>query len=58
MAITLKETRDSIKDIWEPGTPYVGEGPARVDQRTFEDSDRWVQSTCALCSAGCAWTSA
>lgn len=49
-------TRDSIHDIWGPRTPYEGEGqwPARVDERTLEAPDRWVQSCCALCSTGCA----
>ena len=49
------ESRDSIADIWGERTPYAGEDkwPARVDQRTLEEPDRWVQSACVLCSNGC-----
>jgi len=25
----------------------------RVDERTIEEPERWVQSTCVLCSNGC-----
>lgn len=48
-------TRDSISDIWGPRTPYAGEGqwPIRVDERTVEEPERWVQSCCVLCSNGC-----
>jgi len=50
------QSRDSIQDVWGPRTPYHGEGawPARVDELTGEDPDRWVQSCCVLCSNGCA----
>jgi ferredoxin-nitrate reductase len=49
------QTRDSIKDVWGPRTPYHGEGnwPERVDQKTTEEPDRWVQSCCVLCTNGC-----
>jgi anaerobic selenocysteine-containing dehydrogenase len=51
----MKETRDSINDIWGERTPHVdGEWPARVDRRTVETPERWVQSACVLCSNGCA----
>ena len=48
-------SRDSIADIWGPRTPYHGEGewPVRVDERTTEEPERWVQSACVLCSNGC-----
>jgi anaerobic selenocysteine-containing dehydrogenase len=48
-------TRDSIKDIWGPRTSYSGERqwPIRVDERTVDVPDRWVQSCCVLCSNGC-----
>ncbi len=52
----MAETRDSIGDVWgartphPPGTPW----PVRVDERTVESPDRWVQSACVLCSNGCA----
>ena len=49
------QTRDSIKDVWGPRSPYHGEGqwPARVDERTTEEPERWVQSCCVLCTNGC-----
>jgi len=46
-------TRDSIADVWGERTRYHGEWPVRVDQRTTEEPDRWVQSACVLCSNGC-----
>ena len=48
------ETRDSIADVWGPRTPYFEKWPARVDERTLEKPDTWVQSCCVLCSHGCA----
>ncbi|MCF6157068.1 MAG: nitrate reductase [wastewater metagenome] len=50
----MNETRNSITDIWGPRTPYKGDWPERIDQRILEEPDRWVQSTCVLCSNGCA----
>ena len=48
-------SRDSISDIWGERTPHAaGEWPARVDERTVEKPDKWVQSCCILCSNGCA----
>ncbi len=45
--------RDSIRDIWGERTPHVnGEWPVRVDERTLEEPERWVQSACVLCSNG------
>jgi anaerobic selenocysteine-containing dehydrogenase len=50
-----RETRDSIADVWGERTPHVGgEWSARVDERTLEEPERWVQSACVLCSNGCA----
>jgi len=49
----MQETRDSIADVWGPRTPYTGEWPVRVDERTLEEPDHWVQSACVLCSNGC-----
>jgi anaerobic selenocysteine-containing dehydrogenase len=46
-------TRDSIADIWGERTPYVRDWPVRVDERTVEEPERWVQSSCVLCSNGC-----
>lgn len=50
------QTRDAIRDVWGPRTPFQGEGawPERVDERVLERPDRWVQSACVLCSNGCA----
>ena len=51
----MKETRDSITDVWGERTPHENhEWPARVDERALEKPDRWVQSCCILCSNGCA----
>jgi anaerobic selenocysteine-containing dehydrogenase len=47
------ESRDSIADVWGARTPYLGRWPVRVDERTLEPPDRWVQSVCVLCSTGC-----
>jgi ferredoxin-nitrate reductase len=49
----MKETRDSIADIWGERTPYLGEWPNRLDERISEEPDKWVHSACILCSNGC-----
>src|SRR3954465_8486587 len=51
----MHQTRDSVRDVWGPRTPYRGEGkwPARVDEQTDEKPDGWVRSCCVLCSNGC-----
>ncbi|QJX47728.1 molybdopterin-dependent oxidoreductase [Hymenobacter taeanensis] len=49
----MKETRDSIDDIWGSRTGYEGQWPVRVDERIEEEPDHWVQSACVLCSNGC-----
>lgn len=49
----MKQTRDSIANIWGERTPYKGEWPVRIDERTTEEPDHWVQSACVLCSNGC-----
>lgn len=51
--LTMRATRDSIKDIWGERTPYYGDWPRRVDELTEEDPGKWVRSTCVLCSNGC-----
>lgn len=53
MPITMIETRNSITDIWGERTPYEDKWPERIDERLLEEPDRWVQSTCFLCSTGC-----
>jgi ferredoxin-nitrate reductase len=52
----MPESRDSIGDVWGPRTPFYGrdQWPERIDLRTREQPDRWVQSACLLCSNGCA----
>jgi anaerobic selenocysteine-containing dehydrogenase len=49
----MKESRNSIENIWGERTPYKGEWPARVDEYYIEQPDKWVQSACVLCSNGC-----
>jgi anaerobic selenocysteine-containing dehydrogenase len=49
----VNESRNSIDDIWGPRTPFVGEWPVRVDERTLAEPERWVSSVCVLCSTGC-----
>jgi anaerobic selenocysteine-containing dehydrogenase len=49
----MPATRDSIRDIWGSRTPHTGEWPARVDERTIETPEHWVQAACTLCSNGC-----
>lgn len=50
---TIHATRDSIKDIWGDRTPYAGKWPDRVDELTEAEPDKWVRSSCVLCSTGC-----
>jgi ferredoxin-nitrate reductase len=51
----MPESRDSIRDVWGPRTPFHGRNqwPERIDAKTTEHPDRWVQSACVLCSNGC-----
>jgi ferredoxin-nitrate reductase len=49
----MKQTRDSIENIWGQRTPHNGKWPERVDEYTIEKPDKWVQSACVLCSNGC-----
>jgi ferredoxin-nitrate reductase len=49
----IRQTRDSINNIWGDRTPYVNDWPQRIDEHTTEDPDHWVQSACLLCSNGC-----
>ena len=53
---TLRESRDSICDIWGPRTGSHGADawPVRGDEALTEEPDHWVQSACVLCSNGCA----
>ena len=49
----MRESRDSIADVWGSRTPFEGKWPVRVDERTVEEPERWVPSACVLCSNGC-----
>ena len=49
-----RESRDSIRNIWGKRIPYEGEWIERVDEHLEQEPDTWVQSTCVLCSTGCA----
>lgn len=49
----LRQSRDSIENIWGERTPYNGSWPTRVDERVVEEPEKWVQSACVLCSNGC-----
>jgi ferredoxin-nitrate reductase len=49
----MAQTHDSINNIWGERTNYNGAWPVRVDERTIEEPDHWVQSACVLCSNGC-----
>jgi len=40
----LKQTRNSVEDIWGERTPHKGEWPIRKDERILEEPDEWVQS--------------
>lgn len=46
-------SRDSIHDVWGSRAPFHGAWPVRVDHRTIDTVERWVQSVCVLCSVGC-----
>src|SRR3954464_1955131 len=50
----VRESRDSIADIWGERTPTDRSWTARVDERVGDPPERWVQSACVLCSNGCA----
>src|SRR6188768_1751848 len=49
----MSYTRDSINQIWGERTPYFEEWSERIDERTIDTADHWVQSACILCSNGC-----
>jgi hypothetical protein len=41
----MEQSHDSIKDIWGERTPYSGQWPVRIDQRTIAEPDKWVQKS-------------
>src|SRR5438270_113091 len=49
----MTSSRDSINDVWGPRAPYYQAWSERVDERTVEPVEVWVQSACLLCSNGC-----
>src|ERR1043166_3357912 len=49
----MASSRDSIKDVWGPRAPFYESWSERVDQRTIEPVESWIQSACLLCSNGC-----
>src|SRR4051794_3539601 len=49
----MRETRNSVDDVWGQRTPYTGTWPVRVDEHTTAEPERWVQSACVLCANGC-----
>lgn len=49
----MTESHNSINSIWGERTPYAGEWPGRVDERTTDEPEKWVRSACVLCSNGC-----
>lgn len=49
----MTNLRDSIKDVWGVRAPYHETWSERVDERTAEPADSWIQSACVLCSNGC-----
>lgn len=46
----MANSRDSINDVWGPRAPYYEAWGERVDERTAEPTETWVQSACILCS--------
>ncbi|WP_424354659.1 molybdopterin oxidoreductase family protein [Methanobacterium sp. MBAC-LM] len=49
----VRQTHDSIKEVWGKRTPHNGEWPVRKDERILEEPDEWIQSACLLCSNDC-----
>jgi ferredoxin-nitrate reductase len=49
----MSESRDSITNIWGDRASYREAWSERVDERTTEPADSWIQSACVLCSNGC-----
>jgi ferredoxin-nitrate reductase len=49
----MKQSHDSIHNIWGPRHPYHGQWPVRIDENLEAEPDHWVQSACVLCSNGC-----
>jgi ferredoxin-nitrate reductase len=49
----MRQSRDSIRDIWGERTPYREKWPERVDERLLEEPEQWVRAACLLCSNGC-----
>ena len=37
-------SRDSVKDIWGPRTPFLHQWPTRVDEHCIEEPERWFRA--------------
>jgi anaerobic selenocysteine-containing dehydrogenase len=49
----MTNSRDSINQVWGDRVPYFEVWSERVDERTTDAADSWIQSACVLCSNGC-----
>ncbi|MGB9977781.1 molybdopterin oxidoreductase family protein [Methanobacterium sp.] len=49
----MRQTRNSVEDVWGERTPYKEYWPIRKDERVLEEPEEWVQSACLLCSNDC-----
>lgn len=49
----MTNSRDSINQVWGERAPYFEVWNERVDERTNDAADSWIQSACVLCSNGC-----
>ena len=49
----MSNSRDSIDDVLGGRAPYDGKWSERIDERTSQPVESWVQSACLLCSNGC-----
>ena len=49
----MKNSRDRIDHVWGDRAPYYETWGERVDERTTQPAESWVQSACLLCSNGC-----
>src|SRR5947207_2823542 len=47
--------QERTAEVWGERTPFASGGawPARVDEYVTEEPERWVQSSCVICSNGC-----
>ena len=50
---SLIAARDPVEDVYGPRHPYTKAWNVRVDEQTVDQPDKWVQSSCVMCSIGC-----